>query len=82
MKTRLKYALEKTITSNIKHVSIWMEQISNNEITYDDVNMIFSNENISAANKSALTNPTDNKTKLLKIYFDLREVLSGKPYGV
>ena len=30
----------------------------------------------------AVTNPTDNKIKILKILFGLREILSGELYGV
>ena len=58
-----------------------MNHISKNEITYDEVKMIFNNKIISADNKIAITKLTD-KTKLLKIFFDLREVLSGELYGV
>ena len=58
-----------------------MNHISKNEITYDEVKMIFNYKIISADNKIAITNLTD-KTKLLKIFFDLREVLSGELYGV
>ena len=39
-----------------------MDHISKNEITYDEVKMIFSNIIVSAADKIALTNPTNNKT--------------------
>ena len=58
-----------------------MNHISKNETTYDEVKMIFNYKIISADNKIAITNLTD-KTKLLKIFFDLREVLSGELYGV
>ena len=59
-----------------------MDQISKNEITYDEVTIIFSDQINSAANKIALTTPTDNKTELLKLFFDLREVLSGELYRI
>ena len=59
-----------------------MDHISKNEITYDEVKMIFSNIIVSAADKIALKNPTNNKTQLLKTFFDLREVLSGEIYSV
>ena len=58
-----------------------MDHISKNQITYDEVKMIFNYKIISVGNKIAITNLTD-KTKLLKIFFDLREVLSGELYGV
>ena len=58
-----------------------MNHISKNETTYDEVKMIFNYKIISADNKIAITNLTD-KTKLLNIFFDLREVLSGELYGV
>ena len=59
-----------------------MDQISKNEITYDEVTIIFSDQINSVANKIALTIPTDNKTELLKLFFDLREVLSGELYRI
>ena len=71
----------KTITIDIKDASNLMDHISKNQITYDEVKMIFNYKIISAGNKIAITNLTD-KTKLLKIFFDLREVLSGELYGV
>ena len=71
----------KTITIDIKDASNLMDHISKNQIIYDEVKMIFNYEIISAGNKIAITNLTD-KTKLLKIFFDLREVLSGELYGV
>ena len=71
----------KTITIDIKDASNLMDHISKNQVTYDEVKMIFNYKIISAGNKIAITNLTD-KTKLLKIFFDLREVLSGELYGV
>ena len=71
----------KTITIDIKDASNLVDHISKNQITYDEVKMIFNYKIISAGNKIAITNLTD-KTKLLKIFFDLREVLSGELYGV
>ena len=71
----------KTITIDIKDASNLMDHISKNQITYDEVKMIFNYKIISVGNKIAITNLTD-KTKLLKIFFDLREVLSGELYGV
>ena len=59
-----------------------MDQISKNGITYDEVTIIFSDQIVSAANKIALTTPTDNKTELLKLFFDSREVLSGELYRI
>ena len=79
--TRVKDWSGKTITIDIKDASNLMDHISKNQITYDEVKMIFNYKIISAGNKIAITNLTD-KTKLLKIFFDLREVLSGELYGV
>ena len=60
--TRVTDTSGKTITIDIKDASNLMDQISKNEITYDEVKMIFSNIIVSAADKIALTNPTNNKT--------------------
>ena len=60
--TRVTDTSGKTITIDIKDASNLMDQISKNEITYDEVKMIFSNISVSAADKIALTNPTNNKT--------------------
>ena len=79
--TRVKDWSGKTITIDIKDASNLMDHISKNQITYDEVKMIFNYKIISAGNKIAITNLTD-KTMLLKIFFDLREVLSGELYGV
>ena len=42
--------------------------------------MIFDNNTVKNANIIALTRPTDNRTEMLKIFFDIEEVLSGKRY--
>ena len=72
--TRVKDTSGKIITIDVKDTSNLMYQISKNEITYDEVKMIFNNKISSAVDKIALTNPTNNKTKLLKIFFGMREV--------
>ena len=80
--TRVKDTSGKIITIDVKDTSNLMYQISKNEITYDEVKMIFNNKISSAVDKIALTNPTNNKTKLLKIFFGMREVLIREFYGV
>ena len=72
--TRVKDTSGKIITIDVKNTSNLMYQISKNEITYDEVKMIFNNKISSAVDKIALTNPANNKTKLLKIFFGMREV--------
>ena len=80
--TRVKDTSGKIITIDVKDTSNLMYQISKNETTYDEVKMIFNNKISSAVDKIALTNPTNNKTKLLKIFFGIREVLIREFYGV
>ena len=52
-----------------------MDQVSKNEITYDEVKTIFNDKIIKSASIVGLEKPSDHRTKLLKIFFDLGEVL-------
>ena len=68
------------ITINTKDEPDLIDRISKKEIAYDEVKMIFDNNTVKNANIIALTRPTDNRTEMLKIFFDNEEVLSGKRY--
>ena len=46
-----------------------MDQVSKNEITYDEVKTIFNDKIIKSASIVGLEKPSDNRTKLLKIFF-------------
>ena len=52
-----------------------MELVSKNGITYDKVSAIFNDEIIKSANIIAPEKPSDNRTKLLKVFLDIEEVL-------
>ena len=43
---------------------------------------MFDNKIVTAANSIDSTIPTDNKTKMLKMIFSLREVFVGKSYSI
>ena len=43
---------------------------------------MFDNKIVTATNSIASTIPTDNKTKMLKKFFSLREVFDGKSYSI
>ena len=43
---------------------------------------MFDNKIVTAANSIDSTVPTDNKTKMLKMVFSLREVFVGKSYSI
>ena len=43
---------------------------------------MFDNKIVTATNSIASTIPTDNKTKMLKKFFSLREVFGGKSYSI
>ena len=50
-----------------------MNIISKNKVTYDEIKPIFNDEIIKSVNIIASEKPNNNRTKLLKIFFDLRE---------
>lgn len=43
---------------------------------------MFDNKIVTATNSIASTIPTDNKTKMLKKFFSLREVFDGNSYSI
>ena len=58
-----------------KYATDLMELVSKNGITYDKVSAIFNDEIIKSANIIASEKPSDNRTKLLKVFLDIEEVL-------
>ena len=75
MTTRIKEKSSKVQTIDPKDAADLMDQVSKNEITYDEVKTIFNDKIIKSASIIGLEKPSDNRTKLLKIFFDLGEVL-------
>ena len=80
--TRIKVKSGKVIIIDTKDTADLMGSVSKNGITYDKVKTIFNDEIIKSTNIVALEKPSDNKTKLLKVLFDLGEVFTGRFYSV
>ena len=80
--TKGKDASGRTLNIGIKDVSDLIDWVLKNEITNDEAKMIINDKLLPAANSIASTNPTDNETKLLRIFFDLKEKLDEKPYDL
>ena len=80
--TKGKDASGRTINIGIKDVSDLMDWVLKNEITNDDAKMMINDKILPAANSIASTNPTDSETKLLRIFFDLKEKLDENPYDL
>ena len=59
-----------------------MDQTLKNQIAYEEAKMMFNDEILTPANITASTNSANNKNKLLRIFFDLKEVLDRKLYGL
>ena len=66
----------------IKDVSDLMDQTLKNQIAYEEAKMMFNDKILTPANITASTNSANNKNKLLRIFFDLKEVLDRKLYDL
>ena len=75
---RIKDKLGKVINIGTKDATYLMDQVSKNEITYDEAKTILNDKIVRSANIIALEKPSDNRTKLLKIFFALGEVFTGR----
>ena len=79
---RIKDKLGHVINIGTKDATYLMDQISKNEITYDEVKTILNDKIVRSANIIALEKRSDNRTKLLKIFFALGEVFTGRFYSI
>ena len=59
-----------------------MDQTLKNQIAYEEAKMMFNDKILTPANITASTNSANNKDKLLRIFFDLKEVLDRKLYDL
>ena len=78
MTTRIKGGLSKIIIIDTKHAADLIDLVSKNKITYDKVKLIFNDKILKSVNIVASEKPSENRTKLLKTFFDLGEVFTGK----
>ena len=78
---RIKDKSGKVIITDTKDAAALMDWVSKNGITYNKVKTIFNDEIIKSAN-IALEKPSNNRTKLLKVFFDLGEVFTGRFYSI
>ena len=80
--TRIKDKLGKVIIIDTKDAQDLMDWVSKNGIIYNKVKSIFNDKIIKSANIIALEETSDNRTKLLKVFFDLGEVFTGRFYSI
>ena len=78
MTTRIKGGLSKIIIIDTKYAADLIDLVSKNKITYDKVKLIFNDKILKSVNTVASEKPSENRTKLLKTFFDLGEVFTGK----
>ena len=78
--TKRKDASGKTISIDIKDVSDLMDRTLKNQ--NEEAKVMFNDKILTPTNIIASTNSANNKNKLLRIFFGLKEVLDGKPYDL
>ena len=71
----------KVIIIDTKDAAALMDQVSKNGITNNKVKTIFHDEIIKSAN-IALKKLSNNRTKLLKVFFGLGDVFTGRFYSI
>ena len=76
--TRIKGRSSKIIIIDTKYAADLIDLVSKNKITYDKVKLIFNDKILKSVNIVASEKPSENRTKLLKTFFDLGEVFTAK----
>ena len=76
--TRIKGRSSKIIIIDTKYAADLIDLVSKNKITYDKVKLIFNDKILKSVNIVASEKPSENRTKLLKTFFDLGEVFTRK----
>ena len=72
----------KTITIDTKYAANSMDLISKNKGKYDEATRIFNDNIIGSIISINSEKPSDNRTKLLRVFLDLREVFTGEVYKI
>ena len=72
----------KTITIDTKYAANSMDLISKNKGKYDEAKRIFNDNIIGSIISINSEKPSDNRTKLLRVFLDLREVFTGEVYKI
>ena len=80
--TRIKDKSGKTITIDTKYAVNLMDLISKNKGKYDEAKRIFNDNDISSISSINSRKLSDNRTKLLRAFLDLREVFTGEVYKI
>ena len=78
--TRMKDKSGKTITIDTKCAVGLMDLISKNKGKYDEAQKTFNDNVIWSISSINSRKPSDNRTKLLRAFLDLREVFTGEDY--
>ena len=80
--TRIKDKSGKIITTDTKYAVNLMDLISKNKDKYDEAKRIFNDNIIGSICSINSEKPSNNGTKLLRVFLDLREVFTGEVYKI
>ena len=80
--TRIKDNSVKIITIDIKYAANLMDLISKSKVEYNEAKRIFNDNIIDSINSIVFEKPSNNRTKLLNAFLDLKEVFTGKVYKI
>ena len=80
--TKIKDKSGKMIIIDTKYAANLMNLILKNKVKYDEAKRIFNDNIIESISSINFEKPSNNRTKLLRVFLDLREVFSGKVYRI
>ena len=80
--TKIKDKSGKMIIVDTKYAANLMNLILKNKVKYDEAKRIFNDNIIESISSINFEKPSNNRTKLLRVFLDLREVFTGKVYRI
>ena len=80
--TKIKDKSGKVIIIDTKYAANLMNLILKNKVKYDEAKRIFNDNIIESISSINFEKPSSNRTKLLRVFLDLREVFTGKVYRI
>ena len=80
--TKIKDKSDKMIIIDTKYAANLMNLILKNKVKYDEAKRIFNDNIIESISSINFEKPSNNRTKLLRVFLDLREVFTGKVYRI
>ena len=78
--TKIKDKSGKMIIIDTKYAANLMNLILKNKVKYDEAKRNFNDNIIESISSINFEKPSNNRTKLLRVFLDLREVFTGKVY--